>query len=158
MKAIVLYDSQFGNTEKIARIIADTLRGQAEVAFYRVGQVTISELAGVDLLVVGSPTQKFKPTIGVTDFLKSIPKNGLAGVRVAAFDTRLTQKNIDETPVLPFFVKIFGYAGEVIARGLEKKGGRLVVPAEGFYVLGTEDPLVEGEEERAVSWAEKLFA
>jgi len=158
MKAIVIYDSQYGNTEKIARVIADSLGGQGEVACYRVGQVSASELAGVDLLVVGSPTQKFKPTIGLTNFIHSLPKNGLAGVKVAAFDTRFTQKNIDETPVLPFFVKIFGYAGEVIAKALEKKGGRPVVPAEGFYVLGTEGPLADGEEERAAAWAKKLFA
>ena len=77
---------------------------------------------------------------------------------MAAFDTRLTQGNIDATPVLPFFVKLFGYAAEPIAKELQKKGGVLVLPPEGFYVEGTEGPLVQGELERAATWAGKLFA
>jgi len=158
MKTIVLYDSQFGNTEKIARAIAGALVEYGEVVLKQVSQASMNDLSAMDLLVVGSPTQKFRPTAGINGFLNSIPKIKLAGIKVAAFDTRLTQKNIDETPVLPFFVKIFGYAGEVIAKALEKKGGRLVVPAEGFYVRDTEGPLVDGEEERAAAWAGKLFA
>ena len=46
------------------------------------------------------------------------------------------------------FVKIFGYAAKPIADRLTKKGGNLAVPAEGFYVGGTEGPLLEGELER----------
>ncbi len=77
---------------------------------------------------------------------------------MGAFDTRLTQSNIDGTPVLPYFVKIFGYAAEPIGKELQKKGGELVLPAEGFYVEGTEGPLVQGELERAGEWGRKLFA
>jgi flavodoxin len=109
-------------------------------------------------LVVGSPTQQFRPTVGMRDFLNKIPKNGLQGIKVAAFDTRLTMQEIEKSPPLPFFVRIFGYAAERIAKKLENKGGKLVFPAEGFYVEGMKGPLVNGEVERAEKWAEHLFA
>ena len=43
----------------------------------------------------------------------------------------------------------------VIAQA-QKKGGELITPPEGFYVEGTEGPLVQGELERAESWAKKI--
>ena len=158
MKFILVYDSLYGNTEKIARSIGDVLLEQGEGILVRVVDFKMDLLAGVDLLIVGSPTQKFKATAAMKAFLKAIPANGLKGVRVAAFDTRLTQSNIDGTPVLPFFVKFFGYAAEPMAKELQKKGGVLVRSPEGFYVEGTEGPLVQGELERAATWAGKLFA
>jgi flavodoxin I len=54
------------------------------------------------------------------------------------------------------FVRIFGYAAQPITDRLEKKGGELVVPAEGFYVADTEGPLLEGELERAAEWAKEI--
>jgi hypothetical protein len=76
-----------------------------------------------------------------------------------AFDTRFTESNIAEAPaILGFFVRIFGYAAEPIAGRLEKKGGELVLPPEGFYVGDTEGPLLEGELERAAAWANQILA
>ncbi len=157
MKSLVIYDSLYGNTEKIAQVIGESLGILGEVAIKRVGDVQMEDLVGLDLFILGSPTQKFRATAVMKDFLKRIPANGLKGVKVAAFDTRLTQGNIDGTPVLPYFVKIFGYAAEPMANGLKKKGGTLVVPPEGFYVEGTEGPLQAGELERAADWVKKLF-
>ncbi len=91
-------------------------------------------------------------------FLDSLPAGGLKGIRVAAFDTRLTQAEIDKNPTLPFFVRIYGFAARRIARQLKKKGGQLVLAEEGFLVEGMKGPLVAGEVERAEAWAAKLFA
>jgi hypothetical protein len=79
-------------------------------------------------------------------------------MKVAAFDTRLTWEEIEKSPPLPFFEKIFGYAASRIGKALRKKGGRLVVEPEGFFVDGMKGPLSEGEVERAREWAQKLFA
>jgi flavodoxin len=158
MNIIVLYDSLYGNTEMIAQLIGNVLKQKGEVQVSRAGTLFTDQLAGVDMLVVGSPTQQFRPTIGMRDFLNKIPKNGLQGVRVAAFDTRLTIQEIEKSPPLPFFVRIFGYAAERIAKKLVSKGGKLVVPAEGFYVEGMKGPLVKGEVGRAEKWAQELFA
>jgi flavodoxin len=158
MKAIVVYDSAYGNTEKIAQAIGQALGSTEEVEVMRAANVTPDQLAGVSLLVVGSPTQKFRPLASITELLKAIPGGALKGVRVAAFDTRITQSRVDEIRILSFFVKIFGYAAEPIGGRLVKKGGELAAPPEGFYVSDTEGPLLDGELDRAAAWARKLGA
>ena len=158
MKALVVYDSVFGNTGKIAQAIGNALGSQEHVEIVQVSDVKPEQLAGLTLLIVGSPTRQFSPTGATTSFLKSIPKNGLEGVKVAAFDTRFTVSEIEKVRILAFFVRIFGYAAKPIADRLEKKGGELVIPPEGFYVGDTEGPLLEGELERAANWAKQIIA
>jgi flavodoxin I len=158
MKAMIVYDSAFGNTEKIAQAIGQALGSPEDVEVVHVGNVKPEQLAGLTLLIVGSPTQKFSPTSATSSFLKRIPTNGLKSIKVAAFDTRFTVSEIDKVRILAFFVKIFGYAAEPIAARLEKKGGELAVPPEGFYVGATEGPLLEGELERAAEWARQISA
>ena len=144
MKALVVYDSVYGNTEEIARAIGDAISGEVKVL--RAGEVNPSELEPVNLLVVGSPTQGGRPLQPVQDLLNNLPGHSLKGASVAAFDTRLTAK----------WVVIFGYAAGRIAKTLEKKGGNLAVSPEGFFVKGGKGPLKEGELERAAAWAEEI--
>jgi len=158
MKALVVYDSEFGNTEQIANTIGSTLGSTDEIEVLRVGEVKMEGLTGLELLIVGSPTQRFRPTEATSDFLKHIHANWLKGINVAAFDTRLTIKEIEGTRILPFFVRIFGYAAQPIASKLKKKGGELIASPEGFYVQGMKGPLVEGELERAADWARQIIA
>ena len=158
MKAMVVYDSAYGNTEKVAMAIGQALGSAGDVEAKRVGNVKPEQLAGLTLLVVGSPTQKFRPLGTVSGFLKGIDNNGLKGVKVAAFDTRITEGEVERVRILAFFVKIFGYAAKPIADRLVKKGGELAVPPEGFFVKGTEGPLLEGELDRAADWARQIVA
>lgn len=155
MKAMVVYDSIFGNTEQIAQAIGKALGPPEDVEILRVGDVKPEQLTGLKLLIVGSPTRGFRPTPAITNLLKSIPKNGLKGVKVAAFDTRIALSDVN-SPILSVFVKIFGYAAQPIADGLTKKGGELTISPEGFFVKGTEGPLKEGELERAAEWAKSI--
>jgi hypothetical protein len=69
-------------------------------------------------------------------------------------------EEIKKTPVLAFFVKLAGnaYAAKPIADALKKKGGKLMLTPEGFYVKGMEGPLLEGEIERAAAWAGQIIA
>jgi flavodoxin len=158
MKALVVYDSEFGNTEQIANTIGSTLGSTDEIEVLRVGEVKMEGLTGLEILIVGSPTQRFRPTEATSDFLKHIHANWLKGINVAAFDTRLTSEEIEGTRMLPFFVRIFGYAAQPIASKLKKKGGELIASPEGFYVQGMKGPLVEGELERAAAWARQIIA
>jgi flavodoxin I len=159
MKVLVVYDSVFGNTEKIAMAIGSALGSQGEVETLRVGNVKAEQLAGLDLLIVGSPTRGFRPTEGIQTFLKSISPGSLKGLKVAAFDTRMTLQDIN-SPVLNLVVRIIGfrYAASPIADALKKKGGDLVTPPDGFFVKKAEGPLKEGELERAVEWAKGIKA
>ena len=158
MKAMVVYGSVYGNTEKVAQAIGQALGTADDVEVVPAGSVKPERLADLTLLVVGSPTQKFRPIGPVTNLLKSLPGNALNGVKVAAFDTRFPESKIEEVGILAFFVRIFGYAAKPIADRLQKKGGQLAVPPEGFYVTDTEGPLVEGELDRAAEWARKIAA
>lgn len=157
MKARVVYDSVFGNTEQIARAIGDTLGAQNEVEILAVSEVQPVQLTNTQLLVVGSPTRAFRPTPALTKLLKAIPKNGLNGVRVATFDTRISTTDIGSR-ALSIMVRLFGYAAAPLAKKLQNKGGQLVVAPEGFLVPDTEGPLKEGELERAANWAKQITA
>jgi len=143
MKALIVYDSVYGNTEKIARAIAEAITPSGEVKVLGVGEANPSELASIDLLIVGSPTHAGRPTPAVQNFLNKVPKLSLQGINVAAFDTRITTK----------LVRVFGYAAGRIAGNLKRKGGTLIASPVGFFVTGGKGPLKEGELERAAGWA-----
>jgi flavodoxin len=155
---LVVYDSVFGNTEQIAQAIGNALGSQEDVEIIRVSNAKPEQLTGLKLLIVGSPTQQFRPTAAINNLLKRIPKNGLKGVKIAAFDTRLTMSDIEKSPILSFFVRLFGYAAQPISDRLKKKGAELIIPPEGFLVEGTQGPLKEGELERAANWAKQIIA
>jgi flavodoxin len=150
-KALVVYDSVFGNTEKVARAIGDALGARV----LRVTAVEPGKFEGIELLIVGSPTRAFSPTKGTKAFLKRIPAGGLEGVAVAAFDTRMDPKDVG-SGIYTLFARLFGYAAGPIAKRLQKKGGRLLVRPEGFFVTASEGPLRDNELERAAAWAAPL--
>lgn len=156
MRAMVVYDSVYGNTERVAHAVGEAVaRGlgpSEEIETHRVTDVDPRRLGDLDILIVGAPTHAFRPSRATREFLKRIPAGGLAGVRVAAFDTRISADDMD-VPIFPFLVKLFGYAAKPIADGLKRKGGDLALPPEGFYVEDAEGPLGEGELERAAAWA-----
>lgn len=154
MKVLVIYDSVFGNTEKVAHAIGEALVAPESVV--HVSKVNLQQLNGINLLIVGSPTRGFRPTDGIKTFLKSIPANTLNGVKVAAFDTRIRVEDV-KNAFLTFMVKIFGYAAKPIADALQKKGGTLAAAPEGFIVKESEGPVGDGELERAAAWATTLM-
>jgi len=158
MKTLVLYDSQYGNTQQIAQAIANQLGSPEEVALLRPAEFDSSQLAGLSLLVVGSPTQRFMATPALMAWLQDIPREGLQGMKVATFDTRLTEQQIQTTPVLKWFVRKSSYAAWWLAKQLKNKGGTLFLPPEGFYVAGMEGPLLPSELERAATWGRKILS
>ena len=155
MKATVIYDSVFGNTEKVARAIGEALGSAGDVEIVRVSDVKPEQLKGIELLIIGSPTRMFKATGAINRFLRRIPAGSLRGVKVAGFDTRMSMDDVDSR-VLHFIVKKLGYAAEPISKKLEKKGGEVAAAPEGFIVKDTEGPLKDGELERAAAWAKKI--
>ena len=144
MKTLVVYDSLYGNTEKIAKAVGEGITGEVKVV--RVGDADPSETKTVDLLIVGSPTHGGRASPATREFLDKVQAAALEGIKVAAFDTRLTNR----------WARIFGFAGGRIAKSLKKKGGTLIGSPEAFYVEGSEGPLKEGELERAAAWAKEI--
>ena len=73
MKALIIYDSFFGNTQKIAETIAKSMDSKGTVPVIKVADVKPDDLLHLDYLLVGSPTRAFQPTQAITKLLKSIP-------------------------------------------------------------------------------------
>lgn len=159
MKILIIYDSVFGNTEKIAQAMYEALGSliQTDVHILRVKDVMIEHISNLNVLIVGSPTRAFSPTPSINRLLRSIPKHGLKGVKVAAFDTRISIDDVNSR-ILPPLVKLFGYAAKPIAEKLKKKEGELTLPPEGFIVEDTEGPLKENELKRAADWVKQIMA
>jgi len=143
MKTLIIYDSAYGNTEKIANAIGDGITGDAKVM--QAAKASLSDLKSIDILIVGAPTYGGRPTPPVKDFINKLSMEDIKGIDVAAFDTRLPQR----------WVKIFGFAAGKIARNLKAKGGNLL-GSEGFFVKGGKGPLMDGELERASNWAKQI--
>jgi len=155
MKILIVYDSFFGNTGQIAKVISKFFGSDDKVELCHVNNVKTEKLKDMNLLIVGSPTRGFRPTKAISGFLKKIPSKGLEGIPVAAFDTRL-DLNLIKSSVFRFFVNTGGYAANSIANQLVMKRGKLIVPPEGFLVTGEQGPLTSGEIERAPVWADRI--
>jgi flavodoxin I len=147
MNSMVIYDSTFGNTEQIARVIADRLGEHGTVKLMRSDEAASLDLKEMDLLVIGCPIHRQRMTPAVGALLANIPRRSLKGRAAAAFDTRYR---------LNWFLSNFTAAQEIASK-LKRTGASLIVPPEGFIVTGREGPLEEGELERAAQWAEKII-
>lgn len=147
MNVLVIYDSQYGNTEKVARAIASRLEPLGSVRMVSAGDPAAIDIAGVDLLVIGGPTQGHGASRKLRDVLERLPSAELREMRLATFDTRLHWPEL-----------LAGSAAHTIAKSGERHGAYLAVPPESFFVSSGEGPLVDGELERAGAWADTLVS
>jgi flavodoxin I len=145
MKALVIYDSLYGNTEKVAKAMAEALGKEAKAV--RVGQVKPADIKDYAYIIIGSPTQGGRPTKATQAFLETLKEDDLTGKRFAAFDTRF--KGI---------AKIFGYAAPRIEKSLKQKRANCTAQPQGYFVKGTKGPVEDGELERAATWAKAIVA
>jgi hypothetical protein len=170
MRAMIVYESMFGNTRVIADAIAKGLEPVGIVVVVPVPEAGHEMLADVDLLVVGGPThfhgmsrtrtrkwaaataQKPKNDLvldrdaqgpGVSDWLRSL---GHGHTKVAAFDTRFRGPAV-----------LRGRASRVISRKLRRHGFEVVLKPESFFVT-LQNQLEPGEEARAQEWGKRLAA
>jgi hypothetical protein len=173
MRALVVYESMYGNTRAIAEAIADGLATSAVAAACRVGTVEPDQLHGLDLLVVGGPTHAWslsrpstresaaqaaaKPASGLTlepdatgpglrEWVQDVGQWREPHTRVVCFDTRMRAP-----------MGFSGSAGRALARRLRRSGWPVHTAVEGFVVTKRNE-LVEGELARAHAWGEHLAA
>jgi flavodoxin I len=151
MKYLVVYDTSYGNTAKIGGAIKAGLGADAEAR--EVETLQPADLANVDLLVVGSPTQGGRPTQSMDAWLRELPA-ARKGSRVVVFDTRLGADTVGMG--LRVLMGVIGYAAPRMARALVAKGYTAADDPQGFIVTGKEGPLATGEIDRARAWGEKL--
>jgi flavodoxin len=169
MRAVIVFESMFGNTEEIARAVAEGIREASPDAIVDCLPVHDAWRAEADLLVVGGPThflglasersrhmaEKFDEAAeavgrtqqpvedeGLREWLEELPEASV-GRRAATFDTRLDKV-------------LHGSAAARIAHRLKHKGYELVAEPEGFVVVDMTGPPRSGERERAKAWGAAL--
>jgi flavodoxin len=149
MLTLVVYDSKFGNTEKIAEAIGRGAGTVGEVRIMDTAEAVQTLTDRPDLLLVGGPTQKRKPTPALQDFVNALPAT-LVGVPAASFDTRYRGSTL-----------LMGSAAGDAAKYL-RKSGRVVAPPESFFIVRRgplESQVLEaGELERAEGWGRAVSA
>ncbi|WP_454044363.1 flavodoxin domain-containing protein [Cellulosimicrobium sp. Marseille-Q8652] len=168
MDAVVVYESMYGNSERVARAVARGLADGVRVTVLDVDDPAAAPgaLPGADLLVAGGPTHAFgmtrpatradavqratgevsRRTRGLREWVEALPRSADAGL-AATFDTRVTK-----VKPLP------GSAARGAAKVLRRAGFRMLTPPASFYVGDVEGPLDEGELDRAESWGRSLAA
>jgi flavodoxin-like protein len=161
MRTLIVYESWFGNTRRVAEKVATAIAPESEVEILAVDD-TLPSLADVDLVVLGAPTHVHglssarsrqgaidqrgdgaEPGIGARDWIDRLPAHG--GPRMAVFDTRAHKPEL-----------LVGSAAHSMARRLQRRGYVLALEPESFFVDGTEGPLEEGELEHAWEWGRTL--
>jgi flavodoxin len=154
LKAVIVYDSVYGNTKKIAEAIIEGFGEQHVTSLLNAQEDALAELENIDLFLVGSPTHGGTFTEPIKNILNTIPGQGLQNIKAAAFDTGFSKET--QGAFMRFLIDTFGFAAPKIADELTAKGAT-VLAAETFVVLDTEGPLQEGELERAKSWVKGLI-
>jgi len=152
MKGIVVYDSSYGNTRKIAETIVETLKESGmEVDLFYVKKVKKLSAKDYDFLVLGSPTRFGTMSFAVKFFLGKVKSEEWANKPFAAFDTE-NPENIEQARIQN---KEWS-AAEKIAKRLRDKKMNQLLPVLKAVVLGWKGPLQEGEIERTKEYAREL--
>jgi hypothetical protein len=168
-RALVIYESMFGNTKSVAQAVALGLAATFEVELTEVDDAPSELPKGLALLVVGGPTHAFglsregtrddarrqlpagqaaPSSTGIREWLETLPhapKDApMEGPLTAAFDTKVSHPNLP------------GSAAHAAARRLRRLGYLEAVPPRTFHVEGTSGPLATGEHDAAFSWGSDL--
>jgi menaquinone-dependent protoporphyrinogen IX oxidase len=152
MNSIIVYDTSYGNTKKIAETIAETLKESGmEVTLFKVNEVKKLSAKDYNLLVLGSPTKFGTMTFAMKWFLGKVKSEEWMNKPFAAFDTE-NPENIEQSQLQN---KEWS-AAEKIAEKLKEKKMNQLAPVLKALVLGQKGPLVEGEINRARDYASEL--
>jgi len=168
MKALIIYESMFGSTRKIAEAIAEGLAGGSTVVIASVQDADARSMELADLLVIGAPTHihglsmpatravatvmakdperhltldDHATGIGIREWIDSIPASPAL---YAAFDTRRDMPRI-----------LTGAASSAITKRLRRLGLRAITRRSSFLV-GDDESLKPGELEGARAWGERI--
>jgi menaquinone-dependent protoporphyrinogen IX oxidase len=147
MKGIVVYDTSYGNTKKIAETIAETLKESGiEVDLFDVKNVKKLSAKDYSFLVLGSPTRFGTMSFAIRGFLGKVTKEEWMNKPFTAFDTE-NPENIEKKE---------WSAAEKISEKLKDKKMNQLLPVLKALVLGQKGPLKEGEIERTKDYASEL--
>ena len=147
-RAAVIYDSKFGNNEKLAQALkTGMVKSGLAVDVLRVGDFDTRTLPEYDLICVGGPTHITRISNPVKEFLSELESLDLKGRKGFCFGTRMDSR-----------MNIFDINGSAkkIEGKLKKKGVHLLMPAVNVLVGGREGPLAVGSEKRFIDLGVEL--
>jgi flavorubredoxin len=160
MKAVVVYESLWGNTAAIARAIAEGIGPGTQAA--TTDAVPVEAIADADLIVAGAPVLAFSlPTDAMRD---SVASSEVGAPRPPDLAHPSLRSWLDSLPAgsgrcAAFETRIWwsprGATGDIEKR-MERAGYRTVAKAQKFVVKDKYGPLREGEAERAREWGREL--
>ncbi len=140
MKVLIIYDSYFGNTLKVAEMYQSEFSTLNQVAAIKhCGQCVPEDIDNADLIILGSPTRGFRESPAMMSFLKRKDIK-YSGKKVFVFDTRISPQDI-KSGLLKQLMKWFGYASLHMEKRLKKLGATVVMPAIGYPVVSSEGPV-----------------
>jgi flavodoxin len=92
-KAIIIYESRYGNTRQVAEQIAEGMRQirGTEVTLAEVEQVDLNDVVNFDAILIGTPNHMGRPTRGIRRLIDNLDKLKLDNKKVAVFDTYLSK-------------------------------------------------------------------
>jgi len=145
-KAIVIYESKYGNTKLVAETIIEGLRGVSgvDVVLSEVKEVDLNQLAEFDAILVGSPNHMGSATRSIRKFIDRLGKLNLEGKLAAVFDTYLGGD--------------FEKAVKKMEKQISKKvlGLKLAAPGLSIRVEGMKGPITEGELPKCKEFGAKI--
>ena len=152
MKGIVIYDTSYGNTKRIAETIAETLKESGiEADLFYVKDVKKLSAKDYNFLVLGSPTKFGTMSLAIRFFLGKVKSEEWMNKPFATFDTE-NPENIERARI----EKKEWSAAEKIAEKLREKKMKQLLPVLKALVFGQKGPLKEGEINRAKDYAKKF--
>jgi menaquinone-dependent protoporphyrinogen IX oxidase len=152
MKGIVIYDTSYGNTKRIAEAIAETLKESGiEVDLFYVKDVKKLSAKNYSFLVLGSPTKFGTMSLAVRFFLGKVKSGEWMNKSFAAFDTE-NPENVERSQA----ENKEWSAAEKIAEKLRDKKMNQLLPVLKAIVFGQKGPLKEGEIERTKDYARQI--
>ncbi|MBN2504383.1 MAG: flavodoxin family protein [Bacilli bacterium] len=155
MNILLLYDSFYGNTLKVAELYDKAFKElEVNVEVKHVNKASFSDLEGRDLLIFGSPTRGFRATKPIVQFLKQAIKNQQK-TSFYVYDTRIDPADIN-SKLLTKMVKAFGYATDQLEKIITKHKCRLLAESDGYVVISSEGPLKDYVEEAVKAKAKEL--
>jgi flavodoxin len=134
-KVIVVYESRYGNTKRVAEIIVEGIRdvGGIETTLSNVNDVDLDTIPNYDAILIGSPNHARGPTRSVKRFIDKLAKLPLQGKRFAVFDT-YTAKDF-ETAMKKMEQRIHDRVPAL----------QMIVPGLSIQVQGMKGPIVDAE-------------
>lgn len=169
MRTVIIYESFYGNTARIAEELASVARRHGEVRVERADEAGPDVVEGADLVLIGGPTHlhglshRATRQSGLADAAAHDDRppgsdaagpglrewfhrvDRVSGTAAVAFDTRLDGPEV-----------MTGRASLGISRRLRHHGFTEVAAPRSFLV-DKENALLAGEVDRARSWAESVM-